>query len=127
MTLPRPPAELAWLTDLIGAEATFALVERASGKRVYVPGAPKPESTLAKLIGPAAAAALAEGFGREHIVVPLCKAWRARVYLAQGVSRSDIAHRLQVSRNTVRLFLHGRNDAAAEAPRARAQMEFPNL
>ena len=40
MTQPPPPAELAWLTDVIGAEAALVLIEKHGGTRLYIPKEP---------------------------------------------------------------------------------------
>lgn len=122
MTEGAPPAELAWLCDPLGVDATLALIEARGGTRVYVPAQPDAECEIARIIGLPATQALAKRFGGEHIRVPLARgkwtgAWRARIYHARGLSYPAIARRLGVVENTVRVMLRPRpQDAQLALP-----------
>lgn len=100
MTAP-PPAELAWLTDLIGADATLRLIEEHAGTRVYVPKEVNQGATARLGLSLPAARALSARFGGEHILVPLARAWRVRVYRAAGLTYPAIARRLGVTERAV--------------------------
>lgn len=123
MTLPRPPAELAFLTDAIGAEATLALIEAFAGTRVYVPSRASTRSPVVKAIGREAAAALAAVHGGCYIVPPAAKRWRAHAYRARGWPFAKIALRLGLCERTVqRYFVSelGTRASGGQRPRRRA-------
>lgn len=105
MTPPPAPAELAFLTDVIGAEATLALIEAFAGTRVYVPSRVRVHGPLAKAVGQEAAAALADVHGGCYIVPPAAKRWRTSVYRERGLSYAKIALRIGVSEHTVWRYL----------------------
>ena len=113
MTLPAPPAELAFLTDRIGAAATLKLIELHGGTRVHVPKFPNQGVKLAREIGLAEAKALAEIWGGDYLKVPLCKYWRARVYRHGGASYPEIARKLGVTERAVWKYL---SDAGMTTP-----------
>lgn len=98
---PPPPAELAWLSDAIGAEATLRLIELHGGRRVFVPKAPNQASKLAREIGLPAAQALSALRGGEDIKVPLARAWRVRLYRARRCTWADIAGKLGMTESQV--------------------------
>lgn len=110
MTLPRPPVEIGWITDLIGPDGALELIEAAGGTCVYVPREPSAGSPLTKMVGIERARALAAEYGGEEIRVPLCKVWRAWCYRAQGYSLAAIAVKLNCLDNTVRRMLRARPD-----------------
>jgi len=97
----RPPAELAWLTDVIGAAATLVLIEARGGTRVYVPHATRTDTPLVREIGLDAARKLADAFAGNVISVPVARAWRVRHYRAGGLSYAAIAHKLGCHEDTV--------------------------
>jgi hypothetical protein len=101
VTAPPPPAELAWLTTAIGAEATLRLIEEHGGTRVYIPKDVNQGSAARLGIPLNAARALAECFGGEHILVPIARAWRVRVYRAAGLAYPAIARRLGITERAV--------------------------
>jgi len=115
MTEPPPPAELAFLTARIGAEATLKLLELHGGTRLHIPKHPNQGVRIAREIGLANARALAAHWGGDYLKVPLCRHWRARVYRSQGLSYADIARRLGVMEGTVWTYLR---DAGMTAPQA---------
>jgi hypothetical protein len=131
---PPPPAELAFLTEAIGAEATLALIEARAGTRVYVPARNDTEGVLTKLIGAKGAAALAAAHGGCYIVPPAAKRWRAAVYRKRGLSNAEIAHALAVNERTVERYFATRlgiYQHDSQVPRRRpdlkpcAQTELP--
>ncbi len=99
------PAELRFLTDLIGVPAAFRLIELHGGARVSVPKGVNQGSRLARDIGLAEARRLAARWGGDTLKVPLARYWRARVYRAQGLSYRAIARRLGVTEGTVHTYL----------------------
>ncbi len=120
MTLVRPPAEIEWLTAIIGADAALSLIEAHGGTRVYVPAEPSDTSTLANAIGLPAARALAKHRPSEYITVPVCRNWRIRIYRARGMSCAAIARKVGCHEDTVTRAL-----SAAAAPRNQMDL-FPS-
>ena len=114
MTQPRAaPAELSWLVDVIGEQATLALIEGAGGTRVQIPDRITPECPLAALVGVDAARKMKRAFGMLRIKVPLARgkwpgAWRASIYRARGMTVAQIARRMGVVEDTVRVMLQPR-------------------
>jgi hypothetical protein len=106
VTTPPPPAELSWLSDAIGADATLKLIELHGGRRVYIPKAPNQGSQIARDIGLPAAQALAIIRGGEDIKVPLARAWRVRVYRAQRHTWRSIAGKLGMTESQVGKLLN---------------------
>lgn len=98
---PPPPAELAWLTTIIGADAALRLIEEHGGTRLYVPKEVNQRSAARLGIPRAAAQALAECFGGEHILIPVARAWRVRLYRARGMTYPAIARRLGITERAV--------------------------
>ncbi|MDO9499019.1 hypothetical protein [Falsiroseomonas sp.] len=111
-TLPPPPAEAAWLSDVIGAEATLRLVEERGGVALYIPHEVNQGSPLAQMIGIEAARRMADAYGGEHRVVPLLRWWRVRVEKARGLSDRAIARKLVMTEAHVSKLLR----AAAPPP-----------
>ena len=105
MTRPPAPAEIGYLTRVIGEAAALLLIETRGGTRLYVPSVPNPASALVLDIGPVAALALALEYGGETFKVPLCKFWRMRVYKAEGCSYAVIARRLGTTETTIQRWL----------------------
>jgi DNA-binding NarL/FixJ family response regulator len=121
-----PPAELAFLTDAIGAEATLALIEARAGTRVYVPTRIDARAPLAKMIGSKAAAALAAAHGGCYIVPPSAKRWRAQIYTMRGQSAAEVALRLGLDESTVRRYRAtslGTRKSSGQAPRRRTDLK----
>lgn len=106
MTTPPPPAELAWLSDAIGADATLRLIELHGGRRLYIPKAPNQGCQVARELGLKAAQALAVIRGGEEIKVPLARAWRVRVYRAQRDTWATIAGKLGITESQVGKLLN---------------------
>lgn len=121
-----PPAELGWLTDVIGADATLALIEAFGGTRVRVAVDGSKTTAISEVIGLDAQAKLVARFGDVRIKVPLCRWWRARIYRwRDGMTIPQIARRLGMVESGVSLLL--RSGAPAQiskgpAPRAGAPM-----
>jgi DNA-binding NarL/FixJ family response regulator len=126
MIEPPPPAELAFLTDAIGAPATLALIEARAGTRVYVPTRIDADGTLAQVIGAKAAAALAVAHGGCYIMPPSAKRWRAAVYRARGLSNAEIARTLRLNERTVERYFStslGTHRHECQAPRRRPDLK----
>ena len=100
--LVPPPAELAWLVDVIGAAAALRLIEARGGTRLYVPRAVTQASALAREIGLAEARLMTTApFAGDTITVPVARHWRVRQYRAAGLSQAAIARRLGCHEDTV--------------------------
>lgn len=110
------PAELSWLTSLIGIPATFRLIELRHGTRVRVPKTVNQGTKLAREIGLQAARSLAKRWGGDDLKVPLARHWRARVYRARGESYSTIARRLGVNEGTVHTYLRAAGMTGQASP-----------
>lgn len=106
----RPPAELAWLTDVIGAEATLVLIETRGGTRVYVPREVTQASAIARDIGLQEARKLSAAFSGDTITVPVARCWRVRHYRAAGLSYAAIARKLGCHEDTVWRLLRSANE-----------------
>lgn len=106
MNEPAPPAEIRYLTDALGIEATLKLLEHYAGQRVYIPAEPNQASPLARNIGLDAARALGRLKGGETWKCPALKQWRAGVYRARGQSIGAIAKKLGVDESTVSRYLN---------------------
>lgn len=113
--LLRPPAEVASISSVIGAEATLHLIERMGGLRIEVPSKARPNSALAKTIGAEALVRLVEAYGGCRLNVPLCKAWRVRVLrVRDGLSYSEIARALHMNERTVYGYLNAAGLVASQ-------------
>ena len=98
---PRPPVEIAALVAALGEAGALALIESHGGTRVYVPHEPNQASTLAIAVGLDGAKALAQQGGGIWLKIPLCRAWRIRLYRQRGETHSAIARRLGVHESTI--------------------------
>jgi len=109
-----PPAELHDLVRSIGAGAVLALIEADGGSRVFVPKQPDQATPLSRAIGLDAARVLAAEWGGDYLSVPLARAWRVRVYRAEGATQRAIARRLGITEGQVWKLLRdaGRTGAA---------------
>jgi hypothetical protein len=103
----RPPAEVAYLVEVLGLDATLDLMEKRGGTRLYVPRHFDPSMDLAQEFGAVAARALVArwGDGVNALKVPLCKWWRARIYGERGMSYPAIALALGCSETSVWRYL----------------------
>lgn len=99
--LAQSPAELAYLTRIIGNEATFRLVEINGGCSIYIAKRPRQGCTLAREIGLHAARQLAAHFGGETLKVPVARVWRVATYSLNNFPVRAIALRLGVSEDAV--------------------------
>lgn len=104
MRAPPPPAELAALADVVGAEGTLALIEAYGGTRFYVPKQ-APNAEMVRLLGTAPAATLVRQIGGNAIKVPLAKRWRCLVYRSRGMTYRSIARRLNITEDVVHRWL----------------------
>ena len=104
LSLPPVPHEIRWLSDIIGAEATLALIEAHGGTRLYMPKR-SAGSTPEAAIGPEAAAKLAESHGGETLRIPIAREWRVRCYRAMGMSYTQIAKKTGLHDGSVHRIL----------------------
>ena len=100
--IDKAPPMIDRLIDLIGEQATLALINERGGRLVYVPPQSNDRSELAKIVGLDAALKLGQEFGRETMVVPLAREWRILHYAEQGLSVPRIACLVGVHVDTVR-------------------------
>lgn len=99
-TLPAP-AEIHWLTDIVGAVAALAMIEAHGGTRVYVAKDINQNSAARLALPLPEARRLGEAYGGEHILVPIARAWRVRMYRAAGMTYPAIARRLGITERAV--------------------------
>jgi hypothetical protein len=104
MTTPRPPAELAALADVVGAEGTLALIETHGGTRLYVPKL-QANADMIALVGATQAEALSRAIGGNTVKVPLAKRWRCLVYRSRGLTYRQIALKLNITEDIVHRWL----------------------
>ena len=105
----RAPAELAYLTEVIGEEATLRLIEARGGTRLFLRRGEQQTQLVAE-IGARAAKQLGRHFTGEQVKVPLAKPWRVRVYRARGWSYARIALALGMTEAGVWRLLHATGD-----------------
>ncbi|WP_094462636.1 helix-turn-helix domain-containing protein [Pannonibacter phragmitetus] len=105
---------LSRLIDLIGDEATLALVTARGGRSVYVPERPTAQTEIAKIVGLDAATILGQSFGRESIIVPVAREWRVLQYDAQAMSVPQIAALTGCHVDTVRKIRRRHGLSAAQ-------------
>ncbi len=123
-----PPPEIAHFVEALGERATLLLLEHHAGTRLYVASGERGVEGLARKIGAEAARALAEMCGNDRIPVPLAKAWRARIYRADGMSHSQIARRLGCTEKQVQRYFSAAASGTSPpgaAPKASAQLSLP--
>lgn len=95
------PAEIHWLSDVVGADAALGMIEAHGGTRVYVPKDINQNSAARLALPLPAARRMAEAYGGEHILVPIARAWRVRLYRAAGMTYPAIARRLGITERAV--------------------------
>lgn len=96
-----PPAEIAHVAERIGGEATFILLERRGGSRLYIPKTVNEGRRLAREFGLEVARALSEWRGGDYLKVPLCRFWRIRIWRRCGASISVIARHFGITEHAV--------------------------
>lgn len=101
------PAELHWLTGIVGDAAAFRLIEAYGGTRCKVPSTRLIGTEVAALLGREAAGRLVDEFAGQIIKMPLAKRWRAHVYYARGHSVREIARALGTTEAVVHKHLRG--------------------
>jgi Mor family transcriptional regulator len=104
IVLPKPPVELAWLTDIVGADGVLALIEEHGGRRLYIPKKSDDASFL-DMLGRECAEKLCRTYGGETYKIPLAKNWRARLYRAKGWTYAEIAKKLGNTEGAVHQIL----------------------
>ena len=97
---------LSELLDLLGDGDTQRLIETYGGTRVWVPIGPKVGTlTIATEVSSSVEIALASVYGGMLIQIPLSRDWRADIYHRSGMSRAQIARKLGINENAVRVLL----------------------
>lgn len=114
MTELKPPAQIAWLSDVIGAEAALRLMELRGGTRVYVPRYFDPNAELAQALGDEAWKAIVQRWGNGTLKVPTCRWWRAQIYAGREMTYPEIALKLGCSETTVWRYLHPERMTASQ-------------
>ncbi|NVN45117.1 hypothetical protein HW537_14585 [Asaia siamensis] len=99
MSVPAP-ANIEFLVQAVGDEAAFTFIEQLAGQVISVPRRVK-GSRLALLYGDEIASALSEARGGDLWLVPVCRDWRIRRYLAMGMTIGEICQRAGVSKRAV--------------------------
>lgn len=104
---PRPPAHIEAYVRALGAQGAVRFLLAYGGTEFHVPRDPGPEHPFAAEYGWEAARALADlaVAGVLPREVPLGKPWVARHLFTEGLSKTEIARRLHVSRPTVAHYL----------------------
>lgn len=105
---PPPPSEIAWISDVIGAEATLLLVREFGGMRIRIPKEASQAIELAAVIGLDAAKKAVAAWTDDRLRIPLVRWWQARCLHAEGKSTREIARALRVTETSVPDLLHGR-------------------
>lgn len=119
--LPRTPIQVKAYVDVLGHDGAIEFLLRFGGADIYLSRNPTSRSQVVEAIGREQAIALAAHPELQDGPVPLAKPWIAKVWYAQGLSKSEIARKMHVSRVTARRFL-----AAEEpAPAPKAQSDNP--
>lgn len=97
------PSMLQNLIDLIGHDATTALIVACGGTRLYIPQTPEPTDLLSEVIGHLPACALAEIFGGDRLEVPNPPPRRMRILelRRKGLTINAIARTLACTRRRV--------------------------
>ncbi|MDR6102773.1 CRP-like cAMP-binding protein [Agrobacterium larrymoorei] len=104
------------LLSALGDDGFFSLVEAHAGVRLYIPGDPD-RSELPSTIGVDAAYRLAKAYPGGYIRVPLAREFRARRYVAEGLSNRDIAKRLGLTESGIERLLKRARKRGALKPR----------
>lgn len=94
-------SELTSLLELLGTDATLALIEAHGGTRLSVPRSAGVTSELREQLGVSGFGRLVEYFGGSVLTIPLARAWRAPIYRARGMTHKEIARRCGVVESSV--------------------------
>ncbi|MEH3147263.1 MAG: helix-turn-helix domain containing protein [Methylobacterium frigidaeris] len=89
----------------LGADAALALLLQFGGQTVNIPSRAGAKAPLIQAIGTDQVGRLRDVFGAGTLKVPMARSWCARRLDAEGVARAEIAKRLRVTRESVRLYL----------------------
>lgn len=98
------------LLAALGEDGFFQLTEAYAGVRLYVP-ANIDRSELPAVIGTDFAARLAKCYPGSHIRVPLAREFRARRYLAEGLTIREIALKLGLTETGVNKLIERMRNA----------------
>jgi len=98
------------LLSILGDDGFFRLTEAYAGVRLYVP-ANIDRSELPAVIGTDFAARLARAYPGSHIRVPLAREFRARRYVAGGLTIREIALKLGLTETGVNKLIERMRNA----------------
>ncbi len=100
---PAPPGILAPLVAAIGEDGVLRLIEERGGTVVYIRKKLQPTRGLGRelKLDRGACDRLSKLAGDGRLKVPLCRAWRAKLYKWHGFSYTQIALKLRVTKSAV--------------------------
>ncbi len=104
-------SELAQMAELLGTEATVALIEAHGGTRLSVPRRADAAPELRVAMGDAGFLRLVQYFGGSVLTVPLARAWRAKIYRERAMTFAQIARACGITESAVYKML-----GSADAP-----------
>lgn len=114
MSEPAPPEapspRVAPYIQALGEDGALDFLLEYGGQTIHIPM--REGSQLGRGIGEEKVAALRTALGQGALSVPTSRRWLAGRLDAKGLSRNDIAKRLRVTRESVRLYLSPRKQKA---------------
>lgn len=112
-------SELASLLELLGTDATIALIEAHGGTRLSVPRNAGAACDVRERIGDESFLRLVQYFGGAVLTIPLARGWRAAIYRQRGMTYREIARACGVVESAVYKML---SDPRGAAQRSRGRM-----
>lgn len=101
---PKPPAQVAVFSDVIGVVLTVELLMQFGGAEYHFPKRANSSHELVALIGQDLADKLACASNLPKRI-PLAKPWLARYFASQGEGAAQIARKLKSSDTAVRKWI----------------------
>ena len=99
--MPKPPAQVAVFSDLIGVELTVEFLMKFGGAEYHFPKRATAKHELVALLGREMTQRLASAPNLPKRIL-LVKPWLARYFSSQGEGVSEIARKIKSSDTTVR-------------------------
>ena len=97
---PKPTAQVAVFSDLIGIDLTVAFLMQFGGAGLHIPSRPLEDHELVVLLGRENVERLARATNIPSRI-PLAKPWLAQYFRAKGDAVATIARKLKTSDNNV--------------------------